>query len=175
MQTGEVITQEEMEALWTDLQQIMKPSWLTSVPAQYGSSDGQGKLKADQWRTLGTVFFPLTLIWLWSGPETSRHRRDLLEVTMHLVSAIIIATSHEVSGNHADMYLHHMKEYRTGLKNLFPGYRSRPNHHMALHLAEHLRMYGPVHGWWTYPFERTIGMLQRISTNYKPGIDLHLY
>ncbi len=32
MQTGEVITQEEMEALWTDLQQIVKPSWLTSVP-----------------------------------------------------------------------------------------------------------------------------------------------
>jgi hypothetical protein len=40
---------------------------------------------------------------------------------------------------------------------------------MALHLAEYLRLYGPVHSWWTFPFERLIGMLQRIPNNFQNG------
>jgi hypothetical protein len=40
---------------------------------------------------------------------------------------------------------------------------------MAMHLYEYLIRYGPVHAWWTFPFERVIGMLQRIPTNYKLG------
>ena len=30
---------------------------------------------------------------------------------------------------------------------------------------------GPVHGWWTFPFERLIGMLQDVRANYIPGKD----
>ena len=40
---------------------------------------------------------------------------------------------------------------------------------MALHLRDYILLYGPVHSWWAYPFERMIGTLQRISTNYKEG------
>ena len=29
--------------------------------------------------------------------------------------------------------------------------------------------YGPVHAWWTFPFERLIGLLQRIPTNFQNG------
>jgi hypothetical protein len=29
--------------------------------------------------------------------------------------------------------------------------------------------YGPVHGWWMFPFERVIGALQKTNTNYKIG------
>jgi len=62
-----------------------------------------------------------------------------------------------------------MQSYLKGLKELFPDYKLCPNHHMALHLHEYILFYGPVHSWWTFPFERVIGMLQRISTNYQPG------
>ena len=27
---------------------------------------------------------------------------------------------------------------------------------MALHLPDYLLLYGPVHSWWTFPFERLI-------------------
>jgi len=37
-------------------------------------------------------------------------------------------------------------------------------------LYEYLRRFGPVHGWWTFPFERLIGMLERIPTNFKIGM-----
>ena len=68
----------------------------------------------------------------------------------------------------ASEYFEHMVNYRVQLQELFPEYKCHPNHHMALHLDEFLEMCGPVHGWWAFPFERMIGTLQRISTNYKP-------
>ncbi|KAF8809397.1 hypothetical protein BYT27DRAFT_7254534 [Phlegmacium glaucopus] len=62
-----------------------------------------------------------------------------------------------------------MQAYFTGLKTLFPEYGFHPNHHLALHLHQYLLLFGPVHAWWTFPFERMIGMLQRIPTNGKIG------
>ena len=80
-----------------------------------------------------------------------------------------LTTSRTTSSAHADAYLQHMQDYLEGLKLLFPDYTFHPNHHMALHLHKYIRLYGPVHSWWAFPFERVIGMLQHISTNYKQG------
>ncbi|KAJ7432499.1 hypothetical protein B0H11DRAFT_1632072, partial [Mycena galericulata] len=160
----ELITAEEKEALWADLANIVKPSWMTSVPPQVGGESSDGKLKSDQWRTLGTVYMPITLIRLWSTSEDPQ-RRELLDLTMDLVSAVILASSHVTSRANSEQCLAFLLSYRTKLKNLFPQYRCHPNHHMALHIPEFLLLFGPVHGWWTFPFERMIGKLQRVPTN----------
>lgn len=168
---GHVFKEEEMVELWGDVGTMVKPSWIGSVPTTLSSSGA--KLKSDQWRLVGALYLPVTLIRLWSevvpGDDYSQHRRALLDMTMSLLSAIAVATSRETSAANADEYMAHMTRYREQLLLLFPSYKCRPNHHMAMHLGEFLRMYGPVHGWWTFPFERMIGMLGRISTNYKQG------
>jgi hypothetical protein len=165
-----------MKIIYEDLENMVKPSWVTSVPDSL-SSVGP-KLKSDQWRTLGSVYLPVSLIRLWSiadpDSEREKHRRELLHLTILLFSAISVATSRITSGNNAEEYLRLMTEYRQELRRLFPDYPTRPNHHMAFHIAEFLRRYGPVHGWWTFPFERMIGMIQRIPTNHKPGLSLWL-
>lgn len=154
---------------------MIRPSWLTSVPAQLGSAS-HGKLKADQWRVLGTVFLPLSLIQLWQVVDTSNSNARaircarILDVTLSLLSAVAIALSHTTSYSHADAMQQHLLDYLHGLKELFPSYKFRPNHHMALHLPEYIKLYGPVHSWWAFPHERVIGMLQHISTNYKTGM-----
>ena len=79
------------------------------------------------------------------------------------------------SRKHAELYLKNMCSYLSGLKELFPEYTLHPNHHMALHLFDYLLLYGPVHSWWTFPFERLIGILQHISTNYKIGRFFNLF
>ncbi|KAK0241044.1 hypothetical protein EDD85DRAFT_731715, partial [Armillaria nabsnona] len=164
---GHAITQEEMEVLWQDIEQMLMPSWLSSVPARFGGANGDGKLKADQWRTIAMTYMPVTLIQMWSDSGASSKRRELLEFTMDLVQAVILAASHQTSQDLAGRYLSYMLSYRTHMKILFPNYSAHPNHHMALHLSEYLLMFGPVHGWWTFPFEQQIGMLERISTNYQ--------
>ncbi|KAJ7575115.1 hypothetical protein C8J56DRAFT_802162, partial [Mycena floridula] len=127
-----------------------------------------GKLKADDWRTLGTTVLPVTLVQQWSSSSDNLHQK-LLEMTMSLVSAIIIATSHSTSKANAELYTVHMKRYLQLMKELYPD-EARVIMHAAIHIPEFLMMFGPAHGWWTYPFERLIGMLQNISTNYIPGM-----
>ena len=153
---------------------MITPSWLTSVPTNLGKAK-HGKLKADQWRTLGTTYLPISLIRLWylvqdSTDQCSLQCRKLLEIMLSLISAVTIASSQTISQEKADLYLHHMQSYLKGLRELFPQYRFLPNQHMALHLAEYLQLYGLVHSWWTFPFERLIGMLQRIPNNFQNGI-----
>jgi len=169
---GHVLKRDELEAIQKDISDLVRPSWLTSVPAQLGSPS-HGKLKADQWRVLGTTFLPLSLIRLWSSSEKDDERSvrccRILDVTLSLLSAIAIATSRTTTNDHAEAFHSHLLDYLNGLKELFPDYEFHPNHHMALHLSEYIKFYGPVHSWWTFLFERIIGMLQRISTNYKEG------
>jgi hypothetical protein len=88
---------------------------------------------------------------------------------MSLFSAVSIATARTTSRKRAGQYLLHIQSYINGLKTLFPKYEFRPNHHMALHIYDCLLRFGPAHSWWTYPFERVIGMLQRIPTSGKFG------
>ncbi|EGO25774.1 hypothetical protein SERLADRAFT_408035 [Serpula lacrymans var. lacrymans S7.9] len=38
---------------------------------------------------------------------------------------------------------------------------------IALHLVECMESFGPVHGWWSFPFERYIGVMQKTNTNNK--------
>jgi hypothetical protein len=40
---------------------------------------------------------------------------------------------------------------------------------MSLHIPEFLLLFGPVHSWWTFPFERMIGSIQRMPSNGKIG------
>ena len=151
---------------------MVMPSWITSVPKDLGSPR-HGKLKADQWRVLGTTYLPVSLVRLWAQVHEGDKRSDrcgkILNVTISLLSAVIIASSRVTSSSHANLYLQHMQAYLNGIHKLFPKYKFHPNHHMALHLHEYLTLFGPVHAWWTFPFERIIGMLQRIPTSGKIG------
>ena len=165
--TGTVITPDDLREIRRDICTVSAPSWVQSVPTDLGDVS-HGKLKADQWRSLACLYILVPLMRLWgkaTGPKASA-----LHLTFLLVSAIIVATSRTTSTRHADVYLHLMKEYVDGLKEHFPEFDLHPNHHFAFHLRRYLIQYGPMHEWWTFPFERIIGMLQRISTNDKIGM-----
>lgn len=83
--------------------------------------------------------------------------------------AIRFAASHKMSEGRAARYKSYIHRYLQKLQELHPHMRLRPNHHLALHFDSFLRMYGPVHGWWMFPFERVIGILQKTNTNWKVG------
>jgi hypothetical protein len=109
------------------------------------------------------------------GDKQSEQCRKILDVTISLLSAIVAATSLKTSQRHANLYLQHLQAYLSGVTSLFPDYTFQPKHHMALHLPEYLLRYGPVHAWWAFPFERIIGMLQRIPVNGKIGTFILLF
>lgn len=164
--TGSVISPEDLREIRRDIGSIVVPSWIQSVPKDLGDVS-HGKLKADQWRSLACLYILVPLMRQWS--KASELKASALHLTFLFVSAIIVATSRTTSARHADIYLSLMTDYVDGLKKNFPDFELHPNHHFAFHLRRYLVQYGPMHEWWTFPFERIIGMLQRISTNDKMG------
>ncbi|EIN10110.1 hypothetical protein PUNSTDRAFT_66638 [Punctularia strigosozonata HHB-11173 SS5] len=66
-------------------------------------------------------------------------------------------------------YRDYIANYVGNLTALYPDIVCRSNHHMAFHIYDFLLLFGPVHSWWCFPFERLIGRLQRLPHNHRLG------
>jgi hypothetical protein len=154
------------------------PSWLECVPHNYGDA-AAGTVKADEWRTLSTIFIPLALIIMWgegtshASPEDAVKFRQILDHTMLLVSAISLVCMRTMTQTRATAYINCMAQYLKDMAVLHPGVAYRPNHHMSMHLPHFLRLFGPVRSWWCFPFERLIGQIQRLLSNHKSSEPLY--
>ena len=96
MKCRHVLTKADTDVICGDIINTLWPSWLTSLPSEFRSA-GYGKLEADQWCVLGTIFLPVSLVCLWSvieaGNPHSERCHQILDVTMLLLSAVAIACS----------------------------------------------------------------------------------
>lgn len=148
-----------------------RPRWHASPPLDLGSSS-HGKVKADQWRSLIEFDLPVALAYLcFCCPQKCNMEKieRLFECTMTLAIAVGWAVSRQTSEYHAKNYTDNMHRYLQFLLNGVPKKKLLPNHHVALHFAPFLEGFGPSRGWWAFPYERVIGLLQGINTNYKIG------
>ncbi|KIJ25173.1 hypothetical protein M422DRAFT_117437, partial [Sphaerobolus stellatus SS14] len=163
--SGKILDAEVLLEIRKDTSRTIKPTWVASVPNNFGSKS-HGRLKAAEWRILISLYLPISLGRLW-GIGGKYHQTCIwyYQNTMMLVAAVLLATSRQTSNCHAKAYTYYMSEYLRGLKRLFPTMKFRDNHHVALHIEEFLILLGPVHSWWMFPFERLIGRLQKITTN----------
>lgn len=168
-----LLSKKDIEFIQASIQMTTRPSSHQGPPSNLGEAQ-HGKLKADQWRSAMEFDIPVALAKLWTqdqkaSPELKQRRMEILELTVHLSCAIFWATSRRTSPRHVERYNFHMKSYLLGLRRLFPEHNLHPLNHLAMHLGLFIRLFGPVHGWWTYPFERLIGLLQKVQTNGKLG------
>ena len=168
---GAHLSKNEISHLRNHIAETTRPSWHVAPPSNLGESK-HGKLKADQWRSSIEFDIPVSLAQMWSGSDerTSGLTHEvILRSTLLLATAIRWATSHKTSKMHAANYTRNMHAYLQTLLDMFPNRRLRPNHHAALHIGPQLLLFGPMHGWWTFPFERIVGLLQNYNTNDKLG------
>jgi hypothetical protein len=171
----ETLTKAEIKQVQAHLAAITRPSWHRGPPLNLGDAS-HGKLKADQWRSCIEFDIPVSLAQLWSNTNLGENRTDrakdlrkLSHSTMLLEMAIRYGTSYRTSESHRERYMAYMTAYLECL-NDFPDITLVPNHHCSLHLGEFFLRFGPVHGWWMFPFERIIGMLQKTNTSHKLGL-----
>ncbi|KAH9910515.1 uncharacterized protein BXZ73DRAFT_58155, partial [Epithele typhae] len=164
------------------IRDTITPFWVSSVPLNYGEASA-GTLKADEWRVLATIYFPLALVSLWGRMPTKHDGaidtlsasvppspHEALDTTMKLVSAVYLLCKRTTSHSCAEKYCHYVAQWLCGIQKLYPSkYSHRTNNHVAFHIYDFLRLFGPVYLWWCFPFERLIGRLQRIPHNDKIG------
>jgi hypothetical protein len=143
------------------LSETIIPSWIERPPMNLKS---HGKLKADQWFLLFSIFLPVVLLEIWSHSSSRRHEL-LLDNFYNLVTCTNILCAYSVTPTSADAYLEHFIEYRKSSKILFPNIRPRPNHHFAMHNPDLMKFWGPLIRLSKFPYERQNGNLQKIKTN----------
>ena len=150
-----------------DIADVIVPTWVEKPPSNFGDAS-HGSLKADQWRTVCTIYLVLTLVRLWGHNNATVQQRRVLQNFVHLVVAVDAATRRSMTPFRAELFDKNMELYIQGLRELYD-HQLVPNHHLSLHLKVCLLLFGPVHGWWAFPFERFNGLLQRLNTNHKPS------
>ena len=154
-----------MSRIRSGLAAVTVPSWLERPPTNLGEKT-HGKLKADTWRILFTVFFPLILPELWH--DAPDNRSNLLLKNFHLlVYCTNIVCSNIVTSDMPGLYAQYYHAYLLTSKDLFPHAKPRPNHHYAMHNTEQLRFWGPLPQVSEFFGERQNGQLQDIQTNGK--------
>ena len=169
-----IVTDGLLQHIRSVIKETVTPSWIGSVPSDVGDARA-GKLKADEWRLLFTIYLPLALVAKWgegsdhSSQGAALRSLQLLNHTMELVSAVYLACARTTSRQKAQRYEHHIRNYLRDLREVHPGARVTTNMHMATHVQEFMKLFGPTFSWWCFPFERLIGFLQRMPNNGKIG------
>lgn len=124
---------------------------------------------------MATIYIPLALVSILGetsrhpSPESAAEARGILDHSMDLVQAIRIACMRVMTETRVTAYRSFILSWLDSLPKVLPNASLRPNCHMACHIYDYLRLFGPVRSWWCFPFERLIGHLQRLPNNHHYG------
>ncbi|KAI0713192.1 hypothetical protein C8T65DRAFT_574021, partial [Cerioporus squamosus] len=162
----EAIGRDTLNAYLEDRARMEVPSWVNPPPVSFGTKR-HGKLSADQWRTLCIVYLPVTLIRTWGFQE--ERRVAMMKNFLDLVETVEIIGLLEIDEERIARAEVLMKKYLDIAKELYKGCKVQPNHHLALHIGVFLRLFGPVHSWRAFVFERFNFFLQSLNTNLTFG------
>ncbi|KAJ3872925.1 hypothetical protein F5051DRAFT_288753, partial [Lentinula edodes] len=172
-----VLGKDTLAAIREDMEKLRTPSWMAAAPNHPGEAS-QGKFTADQWRTFCTVNLPITLIRLWGSLPHEERRYEMLVNFMHLITSIRLADMRVMTEERIQTFERHYRAYLTGiigfemkdrLGGLYPHTRVTPYQRMMLHFGDLLRLFGPVHSWRCFAFERFNYILQTTKTNSRFG------
>ncbi|KAF7368203.1 hypothetical protein MVEN_00139900 [Mycena venus] len=165
---SKAINKESLRFVQEVIAKTVKPAWVNHVPKNYGEK-GAGSIKADEWRLLATIYLPIALVILWG--EQAKHA-ELLKQSMALFQAITIVCRFGMRGDRASRFRNFIKEWVDKLYSCHPHvaiHKKRTIVHMAFHIYDFLLLFGPIVGWWCFPIERLIGVLQKINSNNHVG------
>ena len=160
-----------MQHIRSVIKETMVPSWVNSVPYNYRDASA-GVLKADEWWNLGTIYFLIALISLWSKSlpgsiPNAAGFHHVLDHTMFTVSVISLACMHIVTQACSDAYLSCMTKYLQDLQEIHLHASFVPYYRMVLHLPHFFHSFGPTCSWWCFPYEYLIGQIQQLLSNHK--------
>ncbi|MBW0550017.1 hypothetical protein O181_089732 [Austropuccinia psidii MF-1] len=141
-------------------------------------SPSHSSLKAAEWALLYKVYIPFLMfsqqMSLDEHKSANTQRKmglseeianELTKNTFHLISAIKIATSWNVSMDDTTAFAEHWKKFRLYNQHPFPKQKSKPNHHFADHIPELFQRWGPAPASATRGYEKLSGVFAKMPTN----------
>ncbi|KAJ3848117.1 hypothetical protein EV368DRAFT_68544 [Lentinula lateritia] len=159
-----------LERIQQAVREVIVPGWIAKPSDSIGLPRG-GTPKADNWRTLFSIFLPLALLSLWQeaspiSAEDANEMASVLRTSMYLTCAVNKMSKHTLSLQDRADFREYLRLHIEGLKENFPGF-IQPSHHLAFHIYDDMDLFSAVHHFWCFPGERLIGFLKRIPVNHK--------
>ena len=145
------------------LAKIIILSWVDHPPTNLGNKT-HGKLKADHWLILFTIFFSLILPEIWSTTPSQKNL-TLLKNLHNVVACTYVIISHMTSTSAGQQFSEHFFQYCCSSQLLFPNIKSCPDYHYAMYIPDFLCFWGLLIKLNEYPYEHHNGLLQHIQTN----------
>ncbi|KAE9383257.1 hypothetical protein BT96DRAFT_793837, partial [Gymnopus androsaceus JB14] len=86
-----VVNADTIKFIQEVIRTLTRPGWINHVPHNYCDANA-GTIKADEWRTLSTIYLPIALVLLWGevnqeAPVEGSHFLKVLDHTMALFQA----------------------------------------------------------------------------------------
>lgn len=123
-ETFKACTLETIQHIQDVIKNTTTPSWVNSVPHNYGEASA-GYIKADEWRTLATIYLPIALITLWGDnnglpPASNSPFLPILDHMMALFQAVVLMCRSTMNRECAMQLLNFMKTWISGLHKTHP-------------------------------------------------------
>ncbi|QRV96139.1 Transposase family Tnp2 protein [Ceratobasidium sp. AG-Ba] len=163
---GKPLGREVIMEIKNDMQRTCLPSWIKAPPNVFASAD-YSKIGSEEWKTLGLITLPFTLIRIWSTSNQTLQKR--LENLLHLSIAVRILSYQSLTDHDIRYFEVHYQAYLSDLKELYPYETVVPVQHLGLHIPQFMRKFGPPTRYSKNTCEMFIGMLEEISTNLRSG------
>ena len=145
--TGEatkIVDSDVLKKLRHVIQNTDKPSWMAPILHNVGAT-AAGTLKADKWWSVFIIYLLITLILLFWQLDSFKQQRDILDYTMLLVCTMLLACKCTMTSRCIEHYQENLCAYIHLPPLLYLNLNCESIHHMAFHIYDFLKLFGPVH------------------------------
>ena len=151
------LSMEQLRVAQRRMDNVELPSDIGRIPPKIAiGNDGFSKLTADQWKTF-IMIYSTNVLW------------DMLDyndrkILGHFVRACNLLTARFITDDDLKEAQERLKDMAHLIENTYGPEFITSNIHLALHIPDCCRDYGPIYSYWLFPFERLNGYIGKILT-----------
>jgi len=159
-----ILLEKDLEALQRSVASCDTPRDIGRMTSRLDSLDS---IKAVEWLNIFATFIvPFVRSRM---PGHTQLRGEHLALLTRVANVVTLSTSYFTTPQMVDELHGELVQVMLDVERLNPQTSSyiSPNMHLSLHLAAQLRDHGPATSWWTFPYERLMGLTANIP--FRPG------
>ncbi|PKY56565.1 hypothetical protein RhiirA4_476956 [Rhizophagus irregularis] len=146
------LSMEQLRVAQNRMDHVELPSDIGRIPPKIAiGNDGFSNLTADQWKTF-IMIYSTTVLW-------DMLDNDDRKILGYFVRACNLLVTRIITEDDLTEAQERLKDMSHLIENTYGPEFITSNIHLALHIADCCRDYGPVYSFWLFPFERLNGFI----------------
>ena len=154
------LSMEQLRVAQKRMDHVELPSDIGRIPPKIAiGNDGFSNLTADQWKTFIMIYSTNIL---WDMLDNSDRK-----ILGHFVRACNLLAARFITEDDLKEAQERLKDMAHLIENTYGPEFITSNIHLALHIPDCCRDYGPIYSYWLFPFERLNGYIGKVLTLHR--------